>query len=255
MDKDVEGSREVSEPEETTSIPEFSSPPRGVVVVRQDPVARLTLWLPGQVQDAEHNIASQSEDDLIFELKPDYLPELQLSTTDQDSLPYPLSNEINGESLNELKSDSFMLGPNFHTLLDGWLVPPLLDSAVTVKEFQRKNRLGGSGKFGTEAPQKVNFPLSVEMNVENNFNQIKDELAQMQADAPVTHSDGTNEVKPIIRSKIQFSKGTDGTQTLSYEEEFKEDNGKGVIRRCGMQCIKQEAGQKGLYSIFLDLLR
>lgn len=280
MDKDVETSHEVSEPEETLSIPvtesmqpefspetenaivsgtsvarsQFSSPPHGVVVVSQDPVARLTLWLPGQIQDSEHshNIASQSEDNLIHQLNPDYLPEP--STADQEPL-YPPSNKINSQSLNELKSDSTMWDL---TLVDGWPLAPQLDSAVIVEEFQRKNRCGASRKFGTEAQQKRNVPASDEMNVKDlrkDFNQIREELTHMQADAPVEHPEGTNDVQPIIRSKIEFSKNVDGSQTLSYEEEIKEHDGKGMIRRCGMNSIKQECAQKGLHSTFLDLLR
>lgn len=229
----------------------FSSPPHGLVVVSQDPVGRLTLWLPGQIQDTEHshNIASQSEDNLIHPLNADYLPEP--STADQESL-YPPLNKINSQSLNELKSDPSMWDL---TSVDGWPLPPQLDSAVIVEEFKRKTKCGTSGKFGTEAQQKRNVPASDEMNVKdlkNDFNQTNEELAQMQADAPMVAPEGTNDVRPIIRSKIQFSKGVDGSQTLSYEEER---DRKEVIRRCGMHCIKQESAQKELYSTFLNLLR
>lgn len=54
---------------------------------------------------------------------------------------------------------------------------------------------------------------------------------------------------PVIRSKVAFSKGTDGSQTLSYEEEVvgtDEDGvGCGTKTRCG----------PGLRSKFLDLIR
>ncbi|KAK2826284.1 hypothetical protein Q5P01_020498 [Channa striata] len=77
----------------------------------------------------------------------------------------------------------------------------------------------------------------------------------MQADAPVMPPEETNDVQPIIRSKIQFSKGVDGSQTLSYEEQvLGEHEGKGVIRRCRMDGTKQSA-QRGMYSSFLGLLR
>lgn len=236
----------------SVSRSQFSSPPHGVVVVSQDPVARLTFWLPGQIQDTEHshNIESQSEDYLIHELKPDYL--FELPTADEELL-YPRTNEING--LRELKSDPSLWAMS---LVDGWPLPPQPDSPVIVEELQRKNRLGRSGRFDTVIQQNDNTPVSAEMDVkdiENDFNQIREELGQMQADAPVANPEATNDAQPMVRSKIQLSKGADGSQTLSYEEEIKSNERKGVIRTCGMHSLNQGSGQKGLYSTFLDLFR
>ncbi|XP_018553389.1 zona pellucida protein C [Lates calcarifer] len=108
VDKDTEMST-VSEPHETTPTPvpdptvsgaavtedtsvsasvssKFSSPPQGVVVLSQDPVARLTLWLPGEVQD----IGPESKDSWTVQLKAsdvvsNDLPVPQPSTTDKES--------------------------------------------------------------------------------------------------------------------------------------------------------------------------
>lgn len=229
----------------------WSSPPQGVVVVSQDPVASLTVWLPGQVQDTEQsdNIGSQEEDSWTAQLQPsnmsDDLPELQPSTTDQESVLTPPTNKIRGESPSELGSEIPVWDPNVFTMVDGWVIPPQLDKAAVAEESQTKNWFGGSGMFDTEA-------LLAEMNIndlnQNDFNQMRDEPAQRLA----------LDEQPIIRSELQFSKGTDGLQTLSYAEEVeKQHEAKGAIRRFGIDGIKRkpEPTQRGLLSIFLELLR
>lgn len=57
------------------------------------------------------------------------------------------------------------------------------------------------------------------------------------------------QVGPAIRSKLKFSKGTDGSQTLSYEEE--------VLRKSDDEgdCAMRKRGRRGLRSVFLDLIR
>lgn len=57
------------------------------------------------------------------------------------------------------------------------------------------------------------------------------------------------QVGPAVRSKLAFSKGTDGSQTLSYEEE--------VLRKYDDEggCAMRERGRRGLRSVFLDLIR
>lgn len=57
------------------------------------------------------------------------------------------------------------------------------------------------------------------------------------------------QVGPAIRSKLAFSKGTDGSQTLSYEEE--------VLRKSADEgdCAMRKRGRRGLRSVFLDLIR
>lgn len=203
VDKDTEMST-VSEPHETTPTPvpdptvsgaavtedtsvsasvssKFSSPPQGVVVLSQDPVARLTLWLPGEVQD----IGPESKDSWTVQLK--------ASDVVSNDLPVP-------------------------------------QPSTTDKESHELNQI--------------------------DLKQMGDELAQMQADAAVTPREGTNDIQPVIRTKLQFAKGVDGSHTLSYEEEVVKQQGEGVIRRYGTDWVKkQEPRQRGLRSIFLDLLR
>lgn len=289
MDKAVETSLEpsVSETQETSSAPvidsmqsdgaatedtiasgtslsrsKFSSPPQGVVIVSQDPVARLTLWLPGQVQEAEHS-ENLGQDDLTVQLQAsdadsNDLPEPQPSTTDQESPLNTPTNEVGDQSADELGSEAHMSDLNLLTLVSGWVIPPRLEKAAIAEESQRKMRLGRSGASGTEAPQEADAPLPAQMTVnvlnQNDFDQVR----AKRADAAVMPQDGTNDARPILRSKLQFSKGTDGSQTLSYEEEVvRQQEGKGVISRFEVDGIKrkQEPIQKGLRSTFLDLLR
>ncbi|XP_044023878.1 zona pellucida protein C [Siniperca chuatsi] len=279
VDKDVRKSPEppISEPQETSSTPvtysmqsdgaetedagvsgthvsrsKFFSPPQGVVVVSQDPLARLTLWVPGQVQDAEQ---SDPQDNLTVQLQAsgtvsNDLPEPHPSSTDQESLLN--TSKIGDQSANELGSEDHMWDLDFLPLVNGFVIPPHVEKTAIAEESQGKRWFGRSGMFGTEAQQEAETTANV-LN-QNNFDQMRDELAQSHA--AVMPQEGPNDARPIIRSKLQFSKGADGSQTLSYEEDMvtqQEENG--VIRRSGMDGIKREARQKGLFSTFLDLLR
>ncbi|XP_045918022.1 zona pellucida protein C isoform X2 [Micropterus dolomieu] len=223
------------------TLSKFSPPPEGVVVAREDPVARLTLWLPGQVQDAEH---SESEDHLKAQLQASNtvsndLPELQPSTAD-------LNNKMGDQSANELSDAHMFL--NLLTLTGS--VIPHLEKVAIEEESQRKLWFGRSGISRTKALQEVDTILPTEMTVnvqnQNDFNQMTDEAAPRPQEETI-------DAQPIIRSKLQFSKSSDGSQTLSYEEQ---QGGKSVVR-CGMDGIKrqQEPRQRGLFSAFLDLLR
>nr|XP_046268476.1 zona pellucida protein C [Scatophagus argus] len=277
VDKDVETTLEpsVSEPQEASSTPiidsmqsdgvatedtivagtsisrsKVSSPPQGVVVVSQDPVARLTIWLPGQVQDIKRSeIGSESEDNLTVQLQASEmmsndLPERQISSKEQESLLNTPANKIGDHTFNVLP------------WVEG-IIPPQLEEAATAEGSQIKMCLGRFGLFGTESPQEIGIPLPDEMTVnvlnQDDFNQVR----QRQVDAALTHQEEMADSSPVVRSKIQFSKGTDGSQTLSYEEEVVKQQGEGVVRRFGMGGIKrkQQPTQRGLRSTFLDLLR
>ncbi|XP_029316766.1 zona pellucida protein C [Cottoperca gobio] len=242
-----------------------SRPPQGVVVLSQDPVARLTLWLPGHLQDPEHgtNLVSESEDNLTLKLKAlklkakdivsNDLHKRRPSATDQEPLLNTPSNKMGHQGANEL-SDSHMWDLNLLTLVDGWAIPPQMEKASLAAQSQRK-RFGRSGML--ESPQWVDIPLTAEMNVDvlnqNEFHQMSDKLT----DAAVKPREEEEENDAIIRTKLQFSKGPDGSQTMSYEEEVRRQEGEGVIRRSGINGIKikLEPRKKGLRSIFLDLLR
>lgn len=58
---------------------------------------------------------------------------------------------------------------------------------------------------------------------------------------------------PVIRSKVQFSKAADGTQTLSYEEETVKPEDEGAAPACGRKMHPE--GRRRLRSTFLDFLR
>ncbi|XP_062253661.1 zona pellucida protein C [Platichthys flesus] len=271
VDKDIEMSseHEVSEPQKKPSAPitnsmqsdaavtgaaiisgasrsrsKVSSPPQGVIMVSEDPAARLTLWLPGQLQQTEGGLTNR----------------LKASDTSSNDHPAPQPsnlpiNQIEGQNLNGLKSDSSLRDLKLPVMVDRWLIPAFAEDSP------RQTWSGSSTVFGPDVPQ-VDILLLAEATVNDlnrvHFDQVEDEPAQMQADAAVTPEKQTYYVKPIIRSKLAFSKGTDGTQTLSYEEEAVEhEEGKGGTRGCGMDGSKrkQEPGQKGLRSAFLDLLR
>ncbi|XP_034433043.1 zona pellucida sperm-binding protein 3-like [Hippoglossus hippoglossus] len=271
VDKDIEMSSEhvVSEPQKKPSAPvtdsmqsdaavtgdaiisgasrtrsEVSSPPQGVVMVSQDPAARLTLWLPGQLQDTEDGLTNR----------------LKASDTISNDFPAPQPsnlpmNQIEGQNLNELKGDASLWDLTIPVMVDGWVIPAFEEDSP------RQTWSGSSTVFGPDVPQvDIVLLAGVPVNDLNlvPFDQVEDEPAQMQADAAVTPKEGTNDGRPIIHSKLKFSMETDGTQKLSYEEEAVEhEEGKCETRGCGMDRSKrkQEPGQKGLRSAFLDLLR
>ncbi|XP_041828006.1 zona pellucida protein C [Melanotaenia boesemani] len=251
--------------------------PQGVVLVRQDPDARLTLWLPGQVQaELGNDIISQSEDGSLN----------QVMQSDDTSYPEThlnyLQNEINGKAVKDYKSVS--LDMNILPVAE-W--PPQYHAAFG-EGFQRKSRLVRSGDSDAEGAQadpslpteiSINLmlvkkpkPIILDSNIvteesqkwmpvemdlndlkQSDFNPVKDEQPQMQMDTPVMEE---QVAQPVIRSKLEFSKSVDGSQTLSYEEEVKRD-GKGVLGRCERDatCGKRETRMKGLRSTFLYLLR
>ncbi|XP_019940485.2 zona pellucida protein C [Paralichthys olivaceus] len=266
VDNYIEMSSEhVSEPQETPSAPvtnfmqsdavtgdaivsgaslsrsKMSSPPQGVVIVSQDPTARLTLWLTGQVQEFEDGSTDR--------LKASDIISNDLPVPQPSNLPI---NQIEGQSINGLKGDAALSDLKF----------PVMDDITAIAEVSPRQKLSGrSGVFGPDVPQ-VDILLLAEATVNDlnrvHFDQVEDEPAKMQADAAVIPEEGTNDDQPIIRSKLQFSKGADGTQMLSYEEEeVEKQEGKGVTRGCGMNGtkIKQEPRRKGLRTTFLDLLR
>lgn len=218
----------------------LSSPPQGVVVVSQAPAGRLTLWLPEEAKDAEQseNISSEPDDYLTVELQANDVPELKVLTADQEP-----QNEIRDHDMNLL------------TLVD-LIIHPQLEKASATEDSQMKMWVGGVQLLHTEAQEEADASLPDKTSEEkNHFGKMRDELAQRQADAAVMPGEEPNDARPVIRSKIQFSKGSDGLQTLGYEEEVMQEEDKGVIRRFGMDAVRRKPRQTGLRSTFLDLLR
>lgn len=225
---------------------EFPSPPQGVVVESRDPFTRLTLWLPGQMQGTEHQEdGSDSDDNLGVKLDVsdtvfNFLPGVQHSIGSQESRLDPDTNQIRADTL------------NVPTLTD-WTVLSDPEKAPIIQDSHiNKIFLARFGQLGKDAPQQADISVPVEMTLnvlnQDGFSQLKEELA-------ATHRLGINDAGPLIRSKLEFSKGSDGSRTLSYEEEVEREwEGEKGMSRCGAR-REPELRRKGLRSAFLDLLR
>lgn len=237
-----------------SSVPrsKFNAGPEGVVAVSQDPATRLTLWLPEQVSPQ-----SDSND----------ITKLHSSTTNQEPHPNP-TNEIKGQSFSSVSPSTM----NLPTMVNGWKSPP---HPAVPEDFKRKSRSGRSGNFDSKE-EPVNFSLPAEISVKYLMlverpnsaeldntaaveesqsekwlqNEIKDpnhdDLPQMLTDGAMM-PEGTDEIPPITRSKLSFSKAADGSQTLSYEEEA-------VVHKTS-PVERKRLKLKGLHSTFLNLLR
>uniref|UniRef100_A0A3P8QHM9 ZP domain-containing protein n=1 Tax=Astatotilapia calliptera TaxID=8154 RepID=A0A3P8QHM9_ASTCA len=237
-----------------SSVPrsKFNAGPEGVVAVSQDPATRLTLWLPEQVPPQ-----SDSND----------ITKLHSSTTNQEPHPNP-TNEIKGQSFSSVSPSTM----NLPTMVNGWKSPP---HPAVPEDFKRKSWSGRSGNFDSKE-EPVNFSLPAEISVKYLMlverpnsaeldntaaveesqsekwlqNEIKDpnhdDLPQMLTDGAMM-PEGTDEIPPITRSKLSFSKAADGSQTLSYEEEA-------VVHKTS-PVERKQLKLKGLHSTFLNLLR
>uniref|UniRef100_A0A3Q2DC34 ZP domain-containing protein n=1 Tax=Cyprinodon variegatus TaxID=28743 RepID=A0A3Q2DC34_CYPVA len=192
---------------------ELQSSPKGILVVHQEPTTRLTVWLPEQVQG--------------------------------DLPTAPVIENIGGSSQWDTK------------LVDGWQIPQNDFSF----EFQRKSRYD---HLDTEKNQP-GFPHPTEMDVnpllvepkaavldataqESQMNRSPSSNSELQRDAAV---EPDLEVQPIIRTKLEFSKGADGSKKLSYEEEVKQQE----TRHEAKDGAKRKHRLKGLRLTFVDLLR
>ncbi|TNN83121.1 hypothetical protein EYF80_006728 [Liparis tanakae] len=219
--------------------------PIRVVSLEQD--ATPALWLPAHMQNAElgQKIGSESKDNLKIMLQSGdgMSNEIQPSATDQEPLLKTPTHMVIAQSANEVGRDAYKWDLNDLTLFDGWAIKiPKTGKATLAEESQRRKRFGRSGSSDAEVQQDEDFPLMADMDA----NVL---VAKPQEEA--------NAAQPILRSKLQFSKGTDGSQTLSYEEEVLGQEVKGGPRRFRLDGIKRkaESRQRRLHSIFLDLLR
>ncbi|XP_074547894.1 zona pellucida protein C [Halichoeres trimaculatus] len=220
-------------------------PPDGVVMISEDPVARLSLWLPGQLQEPEHSRNLDSESNKIQ--RNDH-PKLKSSTMDTESLLNVKTNNIEDKNW------------NFLTLVDGWVILPSLEEAAIAEESKRKRWFEKSGVLNLEAPQDADtVPLAeITVNVLNQDEfEMSDKMAEMQEDAAAVDQEKMNDGQ-VIRSKLQFSQSTDGLKTISYEEEVvKHTEARDETTTFGLDRHKgqREQGHGGMFSAFLDLLR
>lgn len=129
--------------------------------------------------------------------------------------------------------------------LEGSRTNDLLEVANSVQKREsgtpQANEIGDSpvtiwqakfGLFGKNPAAEAGPPLPPEMGGPN-----MEVLGQRQA-------------RPVIRSKLAFSRGRDGSQTLSYEEEVARKDEDDASSDCGMKNHRR----RGLQSAFLDLI-
>ncbi|MEQ2207426.1 hypothetical protein XENOCAPTIV_012245 [Xenoophorus captivus] len=230
---------------------ELQSYPQGVLVVRQEPTARLTLWLPGEVPG--DNLISHS--DLLGQ---DGNSGQAVTTMHENSLNVT-TNETD-QSVSESKSPSSHWDMKLVTLVDGFQTPEQENEII---HFQTKSRYGRSWNSDTEATQPdFAIPTGINVNLmlvekskvvapDATGEEIKRKWSpgdlsaspEMQMDVPM---EPDVDVQPI-HTKLEFSKSADGSKRLSYEEEVKQQE------RSDIKDLKPRL--KGLRSTFLDLLR
>lgn len=203
---------------ESLSRGKFS--PRSVVVVRQEPSARLTLWHSGQVGDVKPEERSSISHDV---------PEHRPSTAVEEPSQETSTNVSNGEKV-----------------LSQEVIPPHLEAEAVGEDSGMKKWVARPG-FGVEARRDVDTrpDEAVDAGGQDDFSLRKDE--------PLPSSN-ENDNGAVIRSKLQFTKAADGAQTLSYEEEAVKPEDKCAAPGCGMK-MHQELRKRKLRATFLDFLR
>lgn len=94
--------------------------------------------------------------------------------------------------------------------------------------------------------------VKVRRHVDSRLDATTQEGYGLDKDEPLTldaNDDGT-----VVRSKVQFTKTADGTQTLSYEEELKPED-EHVAPCCGRRTHREPGRRRRLRSTFLNFLR
>ncbi|KAF7202101.1 transcript variant X2 [Nothobranchius furzeri] len=210
----------------------FQPSPQGVVMVRQDPDATITLWLPEPVQADHENGIHQAEESL----KPDEKSEMRMKS----------------------EGDSSLWDLKLLPLADGWKIPQ--DYEVIAGSFPSNKKFRRSGSSVTKTtPAESSLPTEVvslqlvempEPVLPEHKTEWPPAKLTVGEDSSQVQMDGAVEpagVQPVIRTKLEFSKGADGSKKLTYEEEVKQN----VKTAKGKQVPKL----KELLSTFLDLLR
>lgn len=206
---------------ESLSRGKFS--PRSVVVVRQEPSARLTLWHSGQVGDAKPEERSS-----IFHDVPEHRPSTAVEEPSQETS----TNVINADGVKVLSLA---------------VIPPHLEAEAVGEDSGMKTWLARHGFLGVKTRRDVDTrpDEAVDAGDQDDFSLRKDE--------PLPRLDA-NDNGAVIRSKLQFTKAADGAQTLSYEEEAVKPEDKCAAPGCGMK-MHQELRKGKLRATFLDFLR
>lgn len=222
---------------------QLEAPPgvvQGVVILSRRPGVRLAMWLPGRQRTTNTltetemsslpngvETASQPRDSKLNDIKSD------LPAMGEDLPSSPGSNKSGRKVSNYILSDAEV---GMLSMVDGWPIPESLEKSALLEESKRK-------RWGMR-PEILNKGLGMEKSL-NEVTQIKD------------HGDGKrNTINPVMRSRVEFSKGVDGSQTLSYEEDVIKREDKPKIQSLGKESVQgtQKTGQRA-FSTFLNLLR
>ncbi|RVE56993.1 hypothetical protein OJAV_G00211990 [Oryzias javanicus] len=247
---------------------------QGVVVVSQDPTSRLTLWLPGQA-DAEYgkDMTTWSEDGFSVRLSPNgnYLdmkpPTAGPVLPSQSEDAHPRMRGSHGGKPWDM---------NINTV-DVWPIPQTETTEGLQKGFERSTRsevktdlpneisinllllehpkpISKNQEDVAEGPLKKQLPDQTDGKESNrsDLSPEEEEPSRVNVDDMVTE----DVQQPIIRSKLEFSKGADGSQKLIYEEELNQTEAKLVKRRAaGEEKMGRVSRLKGLRSTFMYLMK
>ncbi|CAL8285983.1 unnamed protein product [Lota lota] len=229
---------------EVNEIPEIPLDPplgvaQGMVVLSQGPVTRLTMWLPGRLRttqplpekDMPPSLPSASEprDSQLNDIQND------LPATGQDLPLRPGSNKSGGKVAS---SDADM---RMQATVDGYPTSASLEESKNKRWGGRPETLFNMVKGDYKGLANVNNLNEAKQHGER-FNHRKD---QRDADASGSH--------PVMRSRVQFTKRVDGSQTLSYEEDVIKQKDKPKMRSLGKDYLVN-GNRRALYT-FLELLR
>ncbi|XP_056445982.1 zona pellucida protein C [Gadus chalcogrammus] len=232
---------EVNEIAETPMDPPLGEP-RGMVVQSLGPVARLTMWLPRGLRTTQPLPEPERTPSMpnASEAPDSGLNEIQINprATGEDLLLLPGSDKSDGK---DASSDADMGTP---AMVDGHPIPEASEKTSLLEESKRK-RWGWRPMVTGDFKGLVNVNnLSEEKRPEKRSNRRRD-----QRDASSS--------SPVIRSRVQFTKSVDGSQTLSYEEDVIKQKEKPKMRSLGKDDVVkgiQKTGQRALYT-FLELLK
>ncbi|KAK0153905.1 Zona pellucida sperm-binding protein 3 [Merluccius polli] len=233
---------------------------QGMVVLSRGPVARLTMWLPGSLTKTHPLLetemapslsggvatASEPGDSRLNDIQSD------LPATGEDLPVSPGSSENGRKVSSDVLSDADMRTQSMVAPLDGWPIPESLEGKSALREESKRKRWGTRPEMLYDKTQRV-YKGSV---TENGLN----EATRHEENWNPRRNHGDTDmggVRPVIRSRVQFTKGVDGSRTLSYEEDVikQQQEDKPKMQSFGKEIVSgNQKGQRALHT-FLDLLR
>ena len=213
---------------------------QGTVVRSQGPGARLTMWLPGVLGTAQPLPGPEMTPSMpnASEAPDSGLNEIQMDppATGGDLLLLPGSDESNGK---DALSVADMGTP---AMVDGYPIPEASEKTSLLEESKRK-------RWGWRPRVKGDFKGLANVN-----NLSEKKRSYLRRDRRLAGASGSS---PLIRSRVQFTKSVDGSQTLSYEEDVIKQKHEPKMRSAGKDELvhgSQKTGQRALYT-FLKLLK